>query len=121
MYRITVKTKFSSAHHLRNYRGNCENVHGHNWEVLVTAKYKGLAENGIAIDFRELMEISKKIVDKLDHKDLNSMDYFIEHNPTSENIAKYIYDEIKQHGIPVESIAVAETDNYTATYSEDTD
>lgn len=121
MYKITVKSFFSAAHHLRNYKGNCENVHGHNWKVVVTAKYKELPDNGMAIDFRDLKNITDDVIDTLDHVDINTIDYFQQYNPTSENIAKYIYDEIKKRGIPVADVTVFETEKYSATYSEDTD
>lgn len=119
MYRIIVKSHFSAAHHLRNYKGNCENVHGHNWEVQVTAKCSELSDNGIAIDFRDLKDATLSIINKLDHIDLNNIDYFKESNPTSENIARYIYGKIKKQGFPVESVTVSETANYSATFTED--
>ncbi len=118
MYKITVKSYFSAAHHLRNYKGDCENVHGHNWGVIVTAEYRELKDEGIAIDFRDLKRITDEIIDKLDHEDLNKVEYFIENNPTSENIARYIYDKIKQQEVAIESVVVSETPNYSATYTE---
>ncbi|MFC2048608.1 6-carboxytetrahydropterin synthase QueD [Elusimicrobiota bacterium] len=119
MYKISVETVFSAAHHLREYEGDCENVHGHNWKVRVTARYDVLPENGMAIDFRDLKSETENILAALDHKDINSLPYFEKINPTSENIAKYIFDQIKSREIPVEKIEVFETDSYIACYSED--
>lgn len=121
MYKINVKSRFSAAHHLRNYKGDCENIHGHNWEVSVTAEFTELSRDGIAIDFRDLKQALHKVIDELDHTDLNSMDYFRETNPTSENVAEYIYRGIKKQGIPLVSVTVSETSDYSATYSEEAD
>ena len=116
MYKITVKTHFSSAHHLREYKGNCENVHGHNWKVEVTAAFKELPESGMAMDFRDLKKVTSGVIDKIDHKDINQLDYFKDVNPTSENIAKFIFDRIAQEGVPVREVKVFETDKYSASY-----
>ncbi len=118
MYEIKVKTSFSAAHNLRNYRGNCENVHGHNWKVKVSAAFSRL-DNGIAMDFRELKKIAGEVVEELDHVNINSLDYFKELNPTSENVARYIYEKISDRGVPVKEIAVSETDDYIAVYRKE--
>ena len=116
MYKITVESSFSAAHHLTEYKGNCEKVHGHNWKVLVTAVFKELSANGMAMDFRDLKSILEKVLEKLDHTDINKQEYFKTKNPTSENIAKYIFDGVQKLGVPVESVTVFETDKYSATY-----
>ncbi|MGM0567982.1 MAG: 6-carboxytetrahydropterin synthase QueD [Elusimicrobiota bacterium] len=117
-YEITVRTKFSAAHNLRNYKGDCENVHGHNWNVKVTAAFTKL-KGGLSMDFRELKGISKKVIKELDHKNINEVNYFKQENPTSENVARYIYDRIKKEGVPVIKVSVSETDDYTATYKKE--
>ena len=119
MYKISVKSHFSAAHHLRDYNGDCENMHGHNWNVEVTAGYESLQADGIAVDFRDLKRITDEVVDALDHKDLNQLDFLNGINPTSENIAKYIHDRIKDAGIPVLTTKVSETEFYSATYTEE--
>lgn len=118
MYKITVKSHFSAAHHLKNYNGNCENIHGHNWNVSVSAEFAELSQNGIAMDFRDLKKTLQKVIDELDHTDLNSIIYFKEKNPTSENVAKYIHEGIKKQGVPLVSVTVSETSDYSATYTE---
>ncbi len=118
MYYVTVKSYFSAAHRLRNYNGNCENNHGHNWKVKVTAGFKKLDDNGMAFDFRELQNITDNILDKLDHENLNRLPYFKEDNPSSENIAKYIFDAAKKF-VPVTRVEVFETEKYCAAYSEE--
>lgn len=117
MYEITVTTKFAAAHNLRSYKGNCEKVHGHNWKVKVTASFESL-QGGIAMDFRELKKEAEDAVGEMDHENINELDYFKKKNPTSENIAKYIFDKIKKKEIPVLRVSVSETDDYTAVYRE---
>ncbi|MBN2406539.1 MAG: 6-carboxytetrahydropterin synthase QueD [Elusimicrobia bacterium] len=119
MYKISVLSFFSAAHHLINYRGNCENVHGHNWKVKVTAGFADVPGNGMAMDFRELKKITDDVLETIDHRDLNGVEFFSKTNPTSENIARYIFGKIKEKGVPVCSVTVFETENYSAAYSED--
>ena len=95
MYSIKVEAYFSSAHNLRGYKGKCESLHGHNWKVEVTASSKSLDKIGMVLDFTFLKAKLSKILERLDHKYLNKIAYFRKVNPTSENIAKYIYDCLK--------------------------
>lgn len=85
------EVQFSSAHRLRNYRGKCENIHGHNWRVRLFVTRKELDATGFVMDFKVLDAILKEIMELLDHKDLNSLDEFAEVNPTAENIALLIF------------------------------
>ena len=71
MYEVKVETNFSSAHHLLNYKGKCENIHGHNWKVEVTACGIELDSSNILIDFKILNKEVNELIDYLDHKDLN--------------------------------------------------
>lgn len=95
MYEITSETNFSAAHRLKNYSGPCENLHGHNWLVRATVRCSKLDECGIGIDFKVLKKTLKTIVDEFDHKDLNAVLDKFNLNPSSENIAHYIYDKLK--------------------------
>lgn len=95
MYEITSETSFSAAHRLRNYKGPCENLHGHNWLVRATVRCSKLDECGIGIDFKVLKKELKTIVDEFDHKDLNAVLDKIDLNPSSENIAHFIFDKLK--------------------------
>ncbi len=119
MYKITVESGFSAAHSLSEYGGDCENIHGHNFKVHVTASFRELSREGMGIDFRELKKITREVLSKLDHRDLGNVEYFKEVNPTSENIAKYVYDEVKKKDIPVHRVTVFETDKYRVSYTED--
>ena len=116
MYSIKVEANFSSAHNLRGYRGKCEDLHGHNWKVeLVIAKNK-LDNLGMVADFRLLKDKLNAILEELDHKYLNDIPYFKKVNPTSESIARYIYDCIKRKVSSVKSVTVWESENSSATY-----
>ncbi len=118
MYSIKVESGFSSAHNLRGYKGKCESLHGHNWKVEVVALKDGLDKCGMVFDFKYLKKKLNNILDKLDHKYLNDISYFKKVNPTSENIARYIYDRIKAQGLEIESVTVWENATCSATYEE---
>lgn len=120
MYELTVESGFSAAHRLREYRGKCENLHGHNWRVEVTIASKQLDNGGMVIDFRKIKEKLGSILDKLDHTYLNELSEFKKINPTSENIASYIYSRLKKlitgKKITVKKVSVWETKDSSATY-----
>lgn len=115
MFDIYIKTHFAGAHHLRDYPGDCENPHGHNWKVNVTVRATELDHLGMGIDFKQLKKIVKEAVDKLDHRDLNNMTIFRDINPSSENIARYLFGELKgplsHDRYSLHSIEVLETDS----------
>ena len=95
MYEVMIETEFSSAHALRGYQGKCEHLHGHNWKIEVYVRGARLNEIGLLVDFKELKAATKKVMDLLDHKILNELPPFDErYNPSSENIARYILDEV---------------------------
>lgn len=96
MFEISSETHFSAAHHLKNYQGPCENIHGHNWFVRASVRCEKLDESGIGIDFKKLKSTLKEIVSQLDHCDLNVVFDKMQLNPSSENIARFIYNELKK-------------------------
>ncbi len=118
MYSVEVRMHFSSAHNLRGYKGKCESLHGHNWEIVAVAGSPKLDRMGMVMDFHDLKKHLKLILDRLDHKYLNSIPYFRKINPTSENIAKYIYDRLKLKVRELQSVTVWESHNSSATYQE---
>jgi 6-pyruvoyltetrahydropterin/6-carboxytetrahydropterin synthase len=121
-YTVTIETEFSAAHFLRGYDGSCSRLHGHNWKVTVEAKTDVLDNIGMSIDFYVLQKKTEDIVAKFDHRDINSIPPFDkELNPTSENIARYFYSELKKLLPPqvrLSFVAIGETGKYTAKYSE---
>lgn len=118
MYSIKVEGNFSSAHNLRGYKGKCESLHGHNWKIEVVAAKEKLDKAGMVMDFKFLKKELNAILEKLDHKHLNNVTYFKKVNPTSENIAKYIYDCLKKKIRTLSSITVWENSTSCATYYE---
>lgn len=123
MYDLTVETTFSAAHQLRGYKGKCEHLHGHNWKVQVHVSAKKLNSIDIAIDFHELKDLLREVVAPLDHSMLNEVFPFTEKNPSSENIAKWIYDclskKLKKKGVMLSAVTVWESETASATYYED--
>jgi len=120
MYEIRVRGSFSSAHHLRGYRGSCEDVHGHNWVVEVTICGEHLDKTGMLIDFRLAKKMLNSVIKLLDHKDLNKIKPFNKINPTSENIAKYIFHAMSQKNknsrINISCVRIWETKGNNAAY-----
>ncbi|MGV8059641.1 MAG: 6-carboxytetrahydropterin synthase QueD [Smithellaceae bacterium] len=123
MYEVTIIKSFSAAHMLAAIGGKCEELHGHNFKVEVTVAAQDLNESGILIDFRNVKKWLQEIIDKLDHKHLNEFPSFLGKNPSSENIAKYIYQEMKlktqQAEVKMVGVKVWESENAAVTYLAD--
>lgn len=122
MYELMVETSFSAAHQLRGYDGRCERLHGHNWRVNIHVTAERLNETGLVIDFHELKRVAEEAVSPLDHSFLNEIFPFTEINPSSENIARWIYDNIKKRlsgkNVDVSMVTVWESETASATYME---
>lgn len=95
MYEVTVRQHFDAAHCLRGYGGRCERLHGHRFEVAVTLAGDRLNEIGILYDFTELKAQLKELLARLDHYSLNEVPPFDSQNPSSENIARFVFQELK--------------------------
>ncbi|WP_297057353.1 6-carboxytetrahydropterin synthase QueD [Thermosulfurimonas sp.] len=123
MYELTVRDEFSAAHQLRGYEGACEHLHGHNWKVEVAVRGRDLNSIGILIDFKELKRALREVLGELDHRNLNELPAFRELNPSSENLARYIFDRLRERlaGKPVKvyRVTVCETERACASYLED--
>lgn len=123
VFEVYVKTHFSAAHSLEGYPGDCARVHGHNWIIEVFVKCKELDEIGIGIDFRDIKQAVKEVIEGLDHFNLNDLPAFKEVNPTSENIAKFLYQELGQKlnsdVVKVSKVKVCETPDAGALYWEE--
>ncbi|OGX17728.1 MAG: 6-carboxytetrahydropterin synthase QueD [Omnitrophica WOR_2 bacterium RBG_13_44_8b] len=118
MYSIKVESNFSSAHNLRAYKGKCESLHGHNWKIEAVVAGRRVDKTGMVLDFTDLKSKLNHILEGLDHKYLNEVPYFKKVNPTSENIAKYIYDKLKAQITGLKSLTVWENNTSSATYEE---
>ncbi|MBI4843664.1 MAG: 6-carboxytetrahydropterin synthase QueD [Nitrospirae bacterium] len=122
MYELTIESQFAAAHQLRGYKGKCEAMHGHNWRVQVTVAAQYLNEIGLAIDFNDLKNVTNEVIMPLDHALLNELFPFTEINPSSENIAKWIFDSLRKkldnRNISCTSVTVWESETASATYFE---
>ncbi len=122
MYKINVTSHFSAAHSLREYPGLCKNLHGHNWKVRIALNCQKVDELGMAVDFTLAKKWLDDLMTELDHKNLNDIKPFDEINPTSENIAKYLYHRLKSmvdiDGCQVAEIEVWESEKSSVVYSE---
>ena len=126
MFEVTVEAGFSSGHYLRNYRGKCENPHGHNYKVFITLVGEELDATGLLLDFKLLKQVMRPTVEYLDHKMINELEPFVtEINPSAENLARYFYDKTKlqlremtKGRVTVKDCTLYETDTSFARYYE---
>lgn len=124
MFELTITVNFEAAHYINNYSGKCSRLHGHNWKVEVNIYGSKLDELGMLIDFRDLKATVNKIMLKLDHYCLNEIEPFCSINPTAENIAKYIYEQLLEtrefdQDKKLRSVKVWESLNSAAAYSQE--
>jgi 6-pyruvoyltetrahydropterin/6-carboxytetrahydropterin synthase len=121
MYRLTIQTSFAAAHNLLQYQGDCENLHGHNWKVDVTVAARDLDKSGLGIDFKILKAETRRLLETLDHKYLNDLPMFKGVSPSSENIARYLFEELSlilnNANVTVSLVNVWESDFACASYS----
>jgi len=120
-YTVSREKYFSAAHHLREYDGKCENIHGHNWRVIVFVSTKKLDNTGFVVDFKILDSVIDEIFDILDHQDINNIPPFDKINPTAENIAAFILQtadekiKVYRNDVAVEKVKVWESEKSCAT------
>ena len=121
MFEVSVEQTFAAGHALRNYKGKCENVHGHNYRVRITMQGDQLDSTGLLVDFLDVKSLIGGVVDYLDHQFINDLPPFDELNPSAENIAKYFYDRVSgglKNDVPVRvsEVTIWETDTSSAIY-----
>ena len=123
MIELKVKSNFSAAHHLNEYDGDCSNIHGHTFGVIVLVRIEQLNKIGIGKDFKDLKKDIEYFLKQLDHKYLNELEPFKEINPTSENISIWIFNRLSEKmnsdNIKLHSVTVEESEKYSATYYGD--
>lgn len=122
MYELTTEREFSAAHCLRGYQGDCAQLHGHNYRVQVTVYGDQLNELGMLMDFGDLSELCRQVLEELDHGHLNEIPPFDSINPTSENLARYLYQRIAERlpeQVRVKAVTVYESARSWARYSEE--
>lgn len=128
MFEVSVEETFAAGHALREYKGKCENVHGHNYRVRVTIEGAELSRIGLLVDFGDIKKILRESISYLDHRFLNDLPPFDVWNPSAENMARFFYEEMAK-GLPgrtgdneagpdlrVKEVLVWETDRAWATY-----
>lgn len=122
MYELRVISQFSAAHLLRDHKGECEKLHGHNWKIEASVSGKELGKDGLIIDFKIIKETMDKALKELDHKYLNELEPFLTQNPSSENIARHVFEflsrELNHDNIRVSKVTVWESDTASASYME---
>jgi len=121
MFEVSVEQTFAAGHALRNYKGKCENVHGHNYRVRITVQGDQLDSTGLLVDFLDVKHLIGAVVDYLDHQFINDLPPFDQLNPSAENIAKYFYDRVSggmKNDVPVRvsEVRIWETDTSSAVY-----
>jgi 6-pyruvoyltetrahydropterin/6-carboxytetrahydropterin synthase len=120
VYELKVVSDFAAAHNLREFRGKCENLHGHNWKVEVVVRGTELDSSGVVVDFAEIKKATRELLGELDHRYLNDIPFFQEHNPSSENIARYLFDRLAERlnggSRWIHSVSAWESSDACATY-----
>jgi 6-pyruvoyltetrahydropterin/6-carboxytetrahydropterin synthase len=119
MFELIIEDYISCAHQLLNYNGPCENLHGHNWKIQIVVSGKDLDKSGLLIDFKDLKKILNEELLKYDHKFLNDA---IKENPTSENFAKLLYENLKKkmpNNVKLTKVYIWESNDAGVSYSEE--
>ena len=123
MFELIIEEEFSAAHRLRNYKGKCERLHGHNWKVQVIFEGEETGKDGLLMDFSILRDKVKEVIKILDHNYLNTIPFFKRKNPTSENISYFIFKKLcsifKNEKVKVKKVTVWENSKQAASYSQD--
>lgn len=121
MYHLSIITSFAAAHNLLHYQGDCENLHGHNWKVEVTVSAESLDKSGLGIDFKILKKHTREVMNYLDHKYLNDLEAFKDISPSSEQIARFIFEQLqkslREYEVIIQKVTVWESDNAYAAYT----
>jgi 6-pyruvoyltetrahydropterin/6-carboxytetrahydropterin synthase len=122
IFEVKVVSSFAAAHNLLNFRGKCESLHGHNWKVEVVLRGAQLEDNGILLDFGELKRATRETLEELDHKYLNELPFFMRENPSSENIARFLFEKLSEKLNTADrrlySVSAWESTDACATYME---
>ncbi|MDQ6964290.1 MAG: 6-carboxytetrahydropterin synthase QueD [Mariprofundales bacterium] len=106
-FALSVSTGFSAAHSLRDYEGDCARLHGHNWQVKLTITAEKLNSIGIAIDYKLLKSELKAALADWDHYNLNEVSPFDVINPSSENVARVLFQRMRQRLASYDNVTVS--------------
>ncbi len=120
MYELCVTSRFSGAHRLCGYDGPCARLHGHNWDVAVYLRGRRLDAQGLLVDFQRVKADIRGALDALDHRELNRLPMFARRNPSSENLARYLFEtlarQLNTRRVTVHRVQVSEGPGTSACY-----
>lgn len=122
VYELIVETDFAAAHQLREYDGDCERLHGHNWKVDVVLRSSALDSLGMVVDFRDAKRLIGEALDTFDHRLLNELEPFQTQNPTTENLARTIHEMLRARlpdGVSVAKVTAWESAHCGVSYSQE--
>ena len=123
VFEVCVKTHFAASHTLDGYPGDCARLHGHNWHIELFVHCTDLDDVGMGIDFRVLKDNIDEVLEEIDHSHLNDLPIFVQENPTSETLARYLYrvlsERLNDERISVARIKVSETQDTAVLYWEE--
>ena len=121
MYKIYIETHFDAAHQLIGYQGECGKLHGHRWKISVEVETDQVNDIGICMDFKDLKAYTDEVINLFDHQHINEIPPFDQLNPTAENLAKFIFDEVNKKlpdDVKMKEVTVWESEKYAVTYYE---
>jgi len=125
MYEICVAVSFHAAHFLRGYEGKCARLHGHTWRVKAAVTGGSLGQAGMVMDFHDLKAVLGETVAPFDHACLNDLEPFDRISPTSENLARHVYEDLgerlrrKAPGVRLAWVSVSESPDTEVIFRED--
>ncbi len=125
MYELKIITKLAAAHNLKNFKGKCEKLHGHNWKIEVVVEAEKLGEDDLVVDFADIKAITNEVINELDHTYINEHPYFKNRNASSELLATYIFQEVDRRlqainpSCRLKSVSAWESDTSMAKYIRD--
>lgn len=122
-FELTIELEFCASHILEGHSGKCANLHGHNYRTEVCISGNKLNEMGLLVDFADIKKVVNKVIDTLDHKHINNIDYepFKKGQTSAENVAKYVFENIENSfsdSAKVEYVRIWETAKYSVKYSK---
>jgi 6-pyruvoyltetrahydropterin/6-carboxytetrahydropterin synthase len=116
MFELSVEAVFDAAHALKGYKGKCENLHGHTWKAQVFLRGEKTNHLGILVDFKDIKAALNRVLKTLDHTNLNRLPQFRKNNPSSENVARWIYGQLTKKLPQITRVSVSETPGSSASY-----
>ena len=118
MFELTIKGNFCASHILHGHEGKCKNLHGHTWKVEVVIESDRLDKVGRVVDFAVIKKELNSFLDTIDHVHLNDLPAFKDVNPTTENLAKYIYEGFSKvcQPLKLKYVTVWESENSAVRY-----